>query len=132
MIAWNCGGAALAASLLLALPLAVPLASEQSIASSDAAPIKDAVARFIDAFNRHDEVQDCFAAGDKVAVRWVATMHHRGRGLGIEPTGAEVKVGGMGIARIAEGKILEAWDNYDKQAMFQQIAAAAKAKIARA
>jgi steroid delta-isomerase-like uncharacterized protein len=80
--------------------------------------------RFVDAFpDIQIDVLDCFAAGDKVAVRWLATGHHTGHGLGIEPSGAAINVGGMAIARFAQGKVVEAWDNYDKQAMFQQIAA---------
>jgi steroid delta-isomerase-like uncharacterized protein len=90
-------------------------------------------ARLVDAFpDMHIEVQDCFAAGDKIAVRWTATMHHLGNGLGIEATGAEVKITGMGLARIVEGKVLETWDSWDKLAMFQQIEAAGKAKAASA
>jgi steroid delta-isomerase-like uncharacterized protein len=89
--------------------------------------------RLIDAFpDIHIDVQDCFGTGDKVAVRWTATMHHRGRGLGIEPTGAEIKIDGMAIARFGDdGKIVEHWDNYDKLSMFQQIDAA-KSKSASA
>jgi predicted ester cyclase len=91
-------------------------------------------ARFIDAFpDIRIDIQDCFGAGEKVAVRWIATMHHRGRGLGIEPTNAEISVGGTSIARFSNGKIAESWDNYDKQSMFQQIEAAAqKAKATTA
>ena len=90
-------------------------------------------ARLVNAFpDMHIEVQDCFGTGDKVAIRWSGTMHHRGNGLGIEATGAEVKITGLGIARIAGGKVMETWDNWDKLAMFQQIEAAAKAKSAQA
>lgn len=90
-------------------------------------------ARQVSAFpDMHIVVEDCFGMGDKVVVRWSATMHHRGNGLGIEPTGAEVKITGMGIARIENGKVKETWDNWDKLAMFQQIEAAAKAQAASA
>lgn len=80
----------------------------------------------------HIVVEDCFGMGDRVAVRWSATMHHHGNGLGMEPTGAEVKITGMGMARIENGKVKETWDNWDKLALFQQIEAAAKAKAASA
>jgi steroid delta-isomerase-like uncharacterized protein len=84
--------------------------------------------RLVDAFpDIHIEVQDCFGAGEKVAVRWLGTMHHRGKGLGMEATGAEVTITGMGFARIVAGKVVETWDNWDKLAMFQQIEAAGKA-----
>jgi predicted ester cyclase len=52
--------------------------------------------------------------------------------LGIEATGAEIKLRGMGIARIAGGKVQETWDNWDRMAMFEQIEAAVKAKSAGA
>jgi steroid delta-isomerase-like uncharacterized protein len=77
-------------------------------------------------------VHECLGMGDKVAVRWSATMHHRGNGLGMAATGAEVNITGMGIARFENGKVTEHWDNWDKLAMFQQIEAAARAKKASA
>jgi predicted ester cyclase len=75
-------------------------------------------------------IDDCFGAGDKIVVRWTATMRHTGPGLGIDATGAEIKLRGMGIARIAGGKVQETWDNWDRMAMFEQIEAAVKAKSA--
>ena len=75
-------------------------------------------------------LDDCFGSGDKIVVRWTATMRHAGSGLGIEATGAEIKLRGMGIARIAGGKVQETWDNWDRMAMFEQIETAAKAKSA--
>jgi steroid delta-isomerase-like uncharacterized protein len=69
-------------------------------------------------------LHDCFASGDKIVVRWTAAMRHTGPGLGIEATGAEIKLRGMGIARIANGKVQETWDNWDRMAMFEQIQAA--------
>jgi len=77
-------------------------------------------------------LDDCFGAGDKIVVRWTATMRHTGPGLGIEATGAEIKLRGMGIARIAGGQVQETWDNWDRMAMFEQIDAAVKAQSAGA
>lgn len=89
--------------------------------------------RLLNAFpDMHIDVQDCFGAGDQVAVRWTATMHHRGNGLGMEASGAEVKINGMGFARFVGGKVVETWDSWDKLAMFQQVDAARKAKAAEA
>lgn len=90
-------------------------------------------AKLLSAF--HDmqfTLDDCFGAGDKIVVRWTATMRHAGPGLGIEATGAEIKLRGMGVARIADGKVQETWDNWDRMAMFEQIDAAAKAQSAGA
>jgi predicted ester cyclase len=89
--------------------------------------------RLLDAFpDLHMELQDLVAVDDKVAVRWTATMHHRGPGLGIPPTNAQLKFCGMGFARISGGKVVETWDVWDRMAMFQQIEAATKAKAAEA
>ena len=77
-------------------------------------------------------LDDCFGTGDKIVVRWTATMRHAGSGLEIEATGAEITLRGMGIARIAGGKVQETWDNWDRMAMFEQIDAAVKAKSAGA
>lgn len=75
-------------------------------------------------------VHDCFGADDKIVVRWTATTKHTGPGLGIDATSAEIKLCGIGIARIAGGKVQETWDNWDRMAMFEQIDAAVKAKSA--
>jgi steroid delta-isomerase-like uncharacterized protein len=86
-------------------------------------------ARLLNAFpDLHIDVQDVLATGDKIAVRWTGTMHHSGDGLGIAATGAEIKVNGIGLARIENGKLVEIWDSWDKLSMFQQIESAAKAK----
>jgi steroid delta-isomerase-like uncharacterized protein len=77
-------------------------------------------------------LDDCFGSGDKIVVRWTATMRHTGPGLGVEATGAEIKLRGMGIARISGGKVQETWDNWDRMAMFEQIDAAVKATSAGA
>jgi steroid delta-isomerase-like uncharacterized protein len=66
-------------------------------------------------------VEDGFGSGDRVAVRWSATMRHSGDHLGLPATGKDVAITGTTIARIANGKIVEAWDNWDKLAMLQQI-----------
>jgi len=90
-------------------------------------------ARLLSAFpDMQFALDDCFGAGDKIVVRWTATMRHTGLGLGIDATGAEIKLRGMGIARIAGGKVQETWDNWDRMAMFEQIEAAVKAKSAGA
>jgi steroid delta-isomerase-like uncharacterized protein len=86
--------------------------------------------KLLDAFpDMHITVEEAFGAGDIVAVRWSATMHHKGEGLGMPPTGAEIHITGMSMARIHNGKIVENWDEWDKLGMFQKIDAA-RAKAA--
>jgi predicted ester cyclase len=81
--------------------------------------------KLLDAFpDMRITVEEAFGAGDLVAVRWSSTMHHRGEGLGMAPTGAEIQITGMSMARIRNGKIVENWDEWDKLGMFQKIEAA--------
>jgi steroid delta-isomerase-like uncharacterized protein len=90
-------------------------------------------ARILEAFpDIHFTVHDCFGAGDRVVARWSATMHHRGNGLGMAATGAEVNITGTGMVRMENGKVTEVWDNWDKFAMFQQIESAVRARSASA
>jgi steroid delta-isomerase-like uncharacterized protein len=68
-------------------------------------------------------VEDVFGVDDKVVARWSATMTHNGDGLGVPPTGKSVKITGISIVRIANGKVVEGWDNWDRLAMLEQIGA---------
>jgi len=66
-------------------------------------------------------VEDVFGAGDKVVLRWTATMKHTGDTLGIAATGCIVRSQGITIARIVDGKIVEGWDNWDQLGMLEQM-----------
>jgi steroid delta-isomerase-like uncharacterized protein len=57
----------------------------------------------------HITVDDMVAAGDKVATRTTFHGTHKGEYLGIAPTGKTVTAPGIGIMRIANGKIQENW-----------------------
>ena len=72
-------------------------------------------------------VEDTFGADDKVVVRWSAVMTHTGDHLGMPATNRTVRVTGITIARIAEGKIVQGWDNWDQLALMQQLTNAAAA-----
>jgi steroid delta-isomerase-like uncharacterized protein len=68
-------------------------------------------------------VEDMVAEGNKVAVRCSVRGTHAGDHLGVAATNAPVKFTGMVIARIEEGKIVEAWNNFDFMRMNKQIGA---------
>lgn len=68
-------------------------------------------------------IEDAIESGDKVAVRWCATMIHTGDKLGIRASGKEIRVNGITIARFESGKVIEAWDSWDKLGMMKQIGA---------
>lgn len=66
-------------------------------------------------------VHDAFGSGDKVAVRWSATMTHKGDHLGVEKTNREVTTSGIAIVVVRGGKLVEGWDAWDQAALLEQI-----------
>ena len=75
------------------------------------------------AFAMHFTVEDMFAEGERVACRWTGHFIHRGEFAGIPPTGKEAIVPGMGIFKIAGGKIEEVWVNFDALGLMIQLGA---------
>ena len=69
----------------------------------------------------HLTIEDQIAEGDTVVSRWTARGTHKGELMGIPPTGKQVTVTGMNIERIANGKFVEGWSNYDTLGMLQQL-----------
>jgi steroid delta-isomerase-like uncharacterized protein len=68
-------------------------------------------------------IEDQIAEGDLVVTRWTASGTHRGELFGVPPTGNQVKVTGIFIDRISDGKIVESWGEYDALGMMQQVGA---------
>ena len=66
-------------------------------------------------------VEDLVAEGNKVAARWIWGGTHRGDMMGIPPTNKQVAATGTSIHRVAEGKIVESWFNFDALGMMQQL-----------
>src|SRR6266508_2642161 len=66
-------------------------------------------------------IQELVAEGDKVAMRWTGEGTHQGELLGIPPTGKHFRLGGMSIYRLAEGKIAEQREEWDKLNLMQQL-----------
>ncbi len=69
----------------------------------------------------HMRVDDTLVDGDKIVVRWTATGTNTGPMMGMPPTGKKVSVIGMGISRVAGGKIVESWGAFDQLGMLQQL-----------
>jgi steroid delta-isomerase-like uncharacterized protein len=68
-------------------------------------------------------VEDVIAEGDKVAARCSVRGTHAGDHLGVAASKAPVEFTGIAIVRIKEGKIVEAWNNFDFLKMNKQIGA---------
>ena len=66
-------------------------------------------------------VDEQIAEGDKVATRWTARGKHDGDLMGVAPTGKQVKVSGLTLSRLANGKVIEDYTNWDTFGMMQQL-----------
>jgi steroid delta-isomerase-like uncharacterized protein len=66
-------------------------------------------------------IEDLVAEGDRVAVRRSYEGTHQGELLGIPATGRQLRVGGISIFRLAEGKVTEHWEQLDRLALMQQL-----------
>ncbi|HEU5091254.1 MAG TPA: ester cyclase [Nitrospira sp.] len=66
-------------------------------------------------------VEDVVAEGDKVAARCSVRAKHEGDFMGREATQAPVEFTGMTIVRIDNGKIVEAWNNFDFMSLHKQV-----------
>jgi steroid delta-isomerase-like uncharacterized protein len=66
-------------------------------------------------------VEDLVSEGEKVVARWTWSGTNQGEFQGIPPTGKQVTGSGISIHRIADGKIAEAWVNFDALGMLQQL-----------
>ena len=66
-------------------------------------------------------IEDQVSEGDKVATRWTARMQNSGDGPASESAGEEVLVTGMSMHRMAEGRLVESWDNWDAMTVFQTL-----------
>jgi steroid delta-isomerase-like uncharacterized protein len=68
----------------------------------------------------HVEVLRTITEGELVTTHCRVTGTHRGNGMGLA-TGNSVDFSGMTIVRVRDGKIIEAWNNFDFMSFYQQI-----------
>ncbi len=66
-------------------------------------------------------VEDLVAEGDKVVARCSVRAKHEGDFLGRQATQSPVKFTGIAIVRIYNGKIVEAWNNFDFMTLHKQV-----------
>ena len=77
---------------------------------------------FREAFPNIETVtEDIMAEGDKVAARCSVRAKHEGDFMGREATQSPVEFTGMVIVRIYNGKIVEAWNNFDFMQLHKQV-----------
>lgn len=69
----------------------------------------------------HVKIEEMIAEGDRVMVRWSSRGTHVGESHGLPPTAKVVTNSGINIFRIADGKIAEVWDIFDRLWLWQQL-----------
>ncbi len=83
---------------------------------------KRAIGIYLTAFpDVHLVVEDMIAEGDKVVTRYTSRGTQKGAFMGIPPTGKQMMVSSIIIARFADGKIVEEWGLDDQVGMLQQL-----------
>ncbi len=68
-------------------------------------------------------VEEMIAEGDLVAARCSVRGKHTGDHLGFAASDSPIAFTGITIVRIKDGKIVEAWNNFDFMKMYKQIGA---------
>jgi steroid delta-isomerase-like uncharacterized protein len=66
-------------------------------------------------------IEDIVAEGETVMARWSCRGTHKGELNGIAPTGKQIAISGVSVARVASGKIVEGWVNWDALSLMQQL-----------
>lgn len=69
----------------------------------------------------HITVEDQIIEGDKVVTRFTIHATHRGRLMGIGPTGKRITVTGISIIRFRDGKGVEEWIEEDNLGLMRQL-----------
>ena len=68
-------------------------------------------------------VDDMISQGDKLVLRWTIHGTHTGEFLGVPPSNNRITLPINEIFRIADGQLVEAWDQWDRMHLMQQIGA---------
>ena len=66
-------------------------------------------------------IEEQVAEGDRVVTRWIGSGTHQGEMMGIAPTGNQIRVDGITISRIQDGKVVEDWELFNALGLMQQL-----------
>ena len=121
---WNKGRAEAIEEMFDEEGVAHGLADETGAPLRGPANFRDFHSKFRGAFPGVEVVvDDAISEGDRVAARCTVRARHEGDTLGFAATSRHVEFTGMTFARVRDGKIVEAWNNFDFMSMFQQLGA---------
>ena len=121
---WNKGREEAIDELFAAEGIAHGLADEAGNALRGPQDFKPFFRKFRSAFPEIEiVVEDTVAEGEKVAARCLVRGKHQSDSLGFAATGQSTEFTGITIVRIEQGKIVEAWNNFDFMTMYKQLGA---------
>lgn len=84
--------------------------------------LKSLASIYLTAFpDLHFTIEGQIAEGDRVVTRLTVRGTHKGDLMGIPPTGKSIAITGIAIDRVASGKIVEGWANFDEVGLMRQI-----------
>jgi predicted ester cyclase len=66
-------------------------------------------------------INEITVKGDMVTAVWTATGTNTGHGHGLKPTGRRISLHGRSQFRVANGKIVEAWNEEYRDELFKQL-----------
>ena len=66
-------------------------------------------------------IEDQIVSADTVATRWTAEGTHTGPLGAAPPTGRRVRLDGLIFDRVADGRVVERWEQWDQPAMLRQL-----------
>ena len=68
-------------------------------------------------------IEDMVAEGEKVSFRLTLRGTHQGDFMHVPPTGKQIVVGAVDVARFEDGKVVEQWGQTDMLGLLQQLGA---------
>jgi steroid delta-isomerase-like uncharacterized protein len=71
----------------------------------------------------HVEIEDVVAVGEQSVMRCLVTGTYTGDGLGARASGQLLRIRGMAWGRWRDGKLVEAWNNFDLLSLYVQTGA---------
>lgn len=92
--------------------------------AQDVVGLRKLMAEFVIAFpDQHIVADEMFVSGDRVIARWTITGTHRGTFFGVAPTGRTMRMTGIDIERVVDGRIAEHWGAEDMLSLLESIGA---------
>ncbi len=66
-------------------------------------------------------IEDLVACEDKVVTRWSAQGTHTGAFGNIPPGGRHVRIDGIVLDHVADGRVVERWEQWDQMGLMRQL-----------